>query len=71
MASLDVASDRVASLSHAASPANRAIASDKQQTGSRLRMALEVGGTLLILMLIAVGILALRFLLVLAHGVFH
>jgi len=50
---------------------NRAIVTDKQQSSSRLRMALEVGGTLLILMLIAVGILALRFLLVLAHGIFH
>ena len=69
MASLDFASGRVAGLLHAPGPPSRVIATDKQQTTSRLRMALEVGGTMLILMLIAVGILALRFALVLAHGV--
>jgi hypothetical protein len=33
-----------------------------------LRTAVEIGGTLLALMLIALGVLALRFVLVLAHG---
>jgi hypothetical protein len=71
MASLDVASGRIAGLSQAPGPANRVIATDKQQTTCRLRIALEVGGTLLVLMLMAISILALRFVLVLAHGILH
>jgi len=50
-----------------ASPANRAIGPDRQQR--RSRNAVEIGWTLLVLMLIALGILALRFVLVLAHGI--
>src|SRR6266436_9183977 len=67
MAVLNFARGRAAGLSRGPILVNRAIGVNHKQ--SRLRTALEVGGTLLVLMLIAVGILALRLALVLAHGV--
>ena len=62
---LDVARGRAAGPSQSASTTNRAMG-DRQPR--RLRSAVEIGGTLVALMLIAVGVLALRFILVLAHG---
>jgi len=50
-----------------AGSANRAIGAHRQRR--RPGMAVEIGWTLLVLMLIAIGILALRFVLVVAHGV--
>jgi hypothetical protein len=67
MAVLDFARGRVACLSQSSRPANRANGADRQST--RVRIAIEIGQTLLVLMLIALGVLALRFGLVLAHGV--
>jgi hypothetical protein len=66
MAILDVARGQAAGPSQSASAANRATG-DRQ--ARRFRSAVEIGGTLVALMLIAVGVLALRFILVLAHGV--
>ena len=67
MAVSDFARGRVVCQPQMASPANRAIGPDRQQR--RSRNAVEIGWTLLVLMLIALGILALRFVLVLAHGI--
>jgi hypothetical protein len=69
MAVQDFARGRAACPSQALTPANRAIGTDRQSR--RLRIAVEIGGTLLVLMLIALGVLALRFGLVLAHGFLH
>jgi hypothetical protein len=66
MAVLDVARGRATCPPQSASAANRATG-DRQPR--RLRSAVEIGGTLVVLMLIAVSVLALRFILVLAHGV--
>jgi hypothetical protein len=65
MAVLDFARGRAAS----PSPANRAIGASRQQRP--LRIAVGVGETLVVLTLIALGVLALRFALVLAHGFIH
>jgi hypothetical protein len=53
--------------SRAPSSENHTISASGQP--GRSRIAVEIGGTLLVLMLIALGVLALRFVLVLAHGV--
>ncbi|HEY4836066.1 MAG TPA: hypothetical protein VII07_15490 [Bradyrhizobium sp.] len=66
MAVLDVARGREVCRPQSTSAANRATG-DRQPR--RLRSAVEIGGTLVALMLIAVSVLALRFILVLAHGV--
>ena len=57
-------------LSVAPNPVGRATAAKKDQSTWQ-RTALEMAGTLLVLMGIAVGVLALRFALVLMHGVLH
>ncbi|HKM72092.1 MAG TPA: hypothetical protein VJX94_18880 [Stellaceae bacterium] len=67
MAVLDFARGRVACQPQMAGSANRAIGAHRQRR--RPGMAVEIGWTLLVLMLIAIGILALRFVLVVAHGV--
>ncbi len=67
MAVSDFARGRVAYRPQTASPANRGIGTFRQQR--RSRNAVEIGWTLLVLMLIALGVLALRFVLVLAHSV--
>jgi len=69
MALLDFARRRPTDLSHAPGLPNRTIGASRQQ--SRVGIAVEVGKTILILMLIAVGIAALRCVLVVAHGVLH
>jgi hypothetical protein len=69
MAVQDFARGRAAWPSQPPSPANRAIGSSRQPRP--LRIAVEIGGTLFALMLIALGVLALRFALVLAHGFVH
>jgi hypothetical protein len=43
----------------------------ERQRSTWRRSALEVAGAFLVLMGIAAGILALRFMLVLSHGVLH
>jgi hypothetical protein len=52
-------------------PTSRTIAADKQRGANRLRVACDVCGTLFALILVALAILALRFVLELAHGVLH
>jgi hypothetical protein len=69
MALLDLAKRRRAGLSHARRLPNRAVGTNRQQ--SRGEIAVEVGKTMLILMLVALGIVALRYVLVLAYGVLH
>jgi ABC-type lipoprotein release transport system permease subunit len=67
VALLDVARGQVARQSHmpgAARAANRRLISQR-------KVALELVATFLVLMGIAIGILALRFALVLMHGVPH
>ena len=67
MAVSDFARGRVACQPQTTSSADRAVGPYRQQR--RSRNAVEIGWTLLVLMLIAFGVLALRFVLVLAHGV--
>jgi len=67
MTVLDFARHRDAGLPSTRRPAPPTKGIDRQQ--SRSRAAIEVAGTLLTLTLIGVGILALRFVLVFAHGV--
>jgi hypothetical protein len=43
----------------------------KSRQSTWQRTALEVAGTFLVLMVIGIGILTLRFVLVLMHGVLH
>lgn len=69
MAVLDFARGRAAYPSPTPSPADRSISASRQPR--RLRIGVEIGGTFFALMLIAVGVLALRFALVLAHGLVH
>jgi hypothetical protein len=69
MALLDLTKPRPAGLSQAQPLPNRAVGANRQQ--SRGEIAVEVGKTMLILMLVALGIVALRYVLVLAHGVLH
>jgi hypothetical protein len=69
MALLDFASRRAAGLSNAQHPPTRAVGTSRQQ--SRVEAAVEVGKTMLILMLVALGIVALRYALVVAYGVLH
>jgi hypothetical protein len=67
MALLDFAKDRIGR--HAPIP-TRASAAHRQQ-GEWRRVALELAGTFLVLVGIAIGILTLRFALVLMHGMPH
>jgi len=67
MAVLDFARGRAARPSQALGSANRAVSPNRRQ--SRLHVAAEVGGSLLVLILIAVGIFALQYVLVVARGV--
>ena len=69
MALLDFARRRHAGLSDAQRLPDRATGVGRQQ--SRGEIAVEVGKTMLILVLIALGIVALRYVLVLAYGVLH
>lgn len=69
MALLDLAKRRPAGLLHAQRLPNRTVGTNRQQ--SRGEIAVEVGKTMLILMLVALGIVALRYVLVLAYGVLH
>jgi hypothetical protein len=69
MAVLDFARGPAARASQAPTPADRAIGAARHPR--RLRIAVEIGGTLLVLMLIALAVLALRLVLVLAHGFLH
>ena len=66
MAVLDFARGRAARPPQTLTPANRSIGADRQSRS--WRVTVEIGGTLLVLMLIALGVLALRFVLVLADG---
>jgi hypothetical protein len=68
MALLDFDKDRVARRSRAPSPANWVTAAEKHHSTWQ-RTALEIAGTFLVLIGIAVGILTLRFALVLMHGI--
>ena len=69
MALLDFARRRPAGLSHAPSRSDRAAGVGRQQ--SRIEIVVEIGRTMLILMLIALSIVALRYVLVVAHSVVH
>jgi hypothetical protein len=71
MASLEFARRRTRPAGPSLGPSlpNRAVGVGRQQ--SRGEIAVEVGKTMLILMLIALGIVALRYVLVLAYGVLH
>jgi hypothetical protein len=69
MALLDFGRSGVGRLSKVPNPVSRATLGERQQ--STWRSALEVAGVFLVLMGIAVGILMLRFALVLSHGVLH
>jgi hypothetical protein len=69
MALLDLAKRRPAGLSHAQRLPNRVVGTNRQQ--SRGEIAVEVGKTMFVLMLVALGIVALRYVLVLAYGVLH
>ena len=71
MASLDVARrrTRTVGMSNASSPQNRAPGVGGQP--SRVDNALDVGKTMLTLMLVALAIVALRYVLVLLDGVLH
>ena len=64
MALLDFDKSRI---TRARNPVDRAAAMEKRQSTWQ-RTAIEVAGAFLVLMAIAVGILALRFALVLMHG---
>jgi hypothetical protein len=66
MASLEFARHRPASLSHARHLPTRAFGADRSQR--RLEYAIETGRTMLILMLVAAGIVGLRYVLVVAYG---
>jgi hypothetical protein len=70
MALLDLGRSRVARRSRALGPVNRANAADERQS-TWWSVALEIAGAFLVLMGITPGILALRFVLVLTHGVGH
>ena len=70
MALLDFDRSQVSRLSKAPNPVNRATAAEKDQSTWQ-RIALEMAGTFLVLIGIAVGVLALRFALVLMHGILH
>jgi hypothetical protein len=69
MALLDFARRRPVGLLHAPSRSARAAGVGRQQ--SRIEIAVEIGRTMLILMLIALSIVALRYVLVVAHSVVH
>jgi hypothetical protein len=69
MAVLDCARARTVGASQTPKLADRVSGSSRPP--KRLRIAVEAGRTLLMLMLIALGVLALRFGLVLAHDFFH
>ena len=69
MALLDFARRRPAGLSQAPNRSDRAAGVCRQQ--SRIEIAVEIGRTMLILMLIALSIVALRYVLVVAHSVVH
>ncbi len=69
MALLDFGRSGVGRLSKVPNPVSRATLGERQQ--GTWRSALEVAGVFLVLMGIAVGILMLRFALVLSHGVLH
>ena len=60
---------RAAALSHAPRHPNRDTGGRRPQ--SRVEAGVEVGKTMLILMLIALGVVALRYVLVLAYGFLH
>jgi hypothetical protein len=70
MALLDLGRGQVARPSRALGPVNGTTAADKRQS-TWWSVALEVAGAFLVLMGIALGLLALRFVLVLTHGVLH
>jgi hypothetical protein len=67
MALLDFDRSRITRLSRAPQRVDRVTAVEKHHSTWQ-RTAVEVAGTFLVLMGIAVGILALRFALVLMHG---
>jgi hypothetical protein len=67
MALLEFARRQHVGLSNAQRAPNRAVGAGRQQ--SRLDIAIEVSKTMLILMLVAFGIVALRCVLILAYGV--
>jgi len=67
MASLDVARGRARRQAHLP---KRVSAADKQQRKWH-RVTLELVGTFFVLTSIAIGLLTLRFALVLMHGVLH
>ena len=69
MARLDFARRRPSGFSHSPAVPDCPVLASPQQ--SRVEIAVEVGRTMLILMLIALFIVALRYVLVLAHGVVH
>jgi hypothetical protein len=71
MAILEFASHRTraAAVSQAPSHLDRNIEARRPQ--SRRENFREVGNTMLILMLVAIGIVALRYLLVVAYGLLH
>jgi hypothetical protein len=69
MAALDFARGKPASTLQAPALANPARGAFRPLRGSQF--AIQIGGTFLALLLIALGVLAFRFVLVLAHGFLH
>ena len=69
MALLEFARRRPPAILDARPLPNRAVGGSRQQ--SRVEVAAEVGKTMLILMLIAFGIVALQYVLVFARGFLH
>ena len=70
MALMDLSRSQDDFLSRPPETVNRVTAAEKHQSTWQ-RTALEIAGTFLVLMGIAVGILTLRFALVLMHGILH
>jgi hypothetical protein len=68
MALLDVGRSRAAHLQKAPTSVNRTSVTEERQRGWQ-RTALEIAGTFLVLMGIAVGVVTLRLALVLMHGI--
>jgi hypothetical protein len=68
LALLDFDRSRVTRLAKVPNPVDRVTAAEKHQSTWQ-RAALEIAGTFLVLMGIAVGILALRLALILTHGI--
>ncbi|MBV8119623.1 MAG: hypothetical protein JO081_06775 [Alphaproteobacteria bacterium] len=71
MATVEATSRRIRAAAVSHTPDQRHGANEFRRPQTRLENACEVGRTMLILGLIAVGIVALRYVLVIAYGWFY